>query len=145
MSAAQAQYEYPVNERGRLYDPDVSADDRTYATFMHLTTLAHLVVPLAAIVIPIIMWNVKRKDSPYLDDHGREAINFQISLMLYSVLLPIVGMVVGFLLFFVGVVLTVPLAVALPFVLGLIGVIAASTAANRGEFYRYPVTIRFLA
>ena len=46
----------PVNERGRAYDPDATDDERTYALFMHLTLLGHVVLSLLAIIAPVIMW-----------------------------------------------------------------------------------------
>ncbi|MGV6815059.1 MAG: DUF4870 domain-containing protein [Phycisphaerales bacterium] len=128
--------EPPINERGNAYDPDAGDDERTYAMFMHLTLLGHMVLSIIAIVAPIIMWNIKKDESPFLDDHGREAVNFQITLILYSFLVIPVGLItcgVGFVVF--------PIAI---YVLGIIGMIKAATAANRGEFYRYPMTIRMV-
>ncbi len=126
----------PVNERGRAYDPDATDDERTYAMFMHLTLLGHIVLTLIAIIAPIIMWNIKKDESPFLDDHGREAVNFQISLIIYFILTLPIGIItcgIGFIIF--------PI---LLYVLGLIGMIQAAAAANRGEFYRYPMTMRFV-
>jgi len=127
----------PVNDRGRHYDPDAPDDERTYAVFMHLSLLAHLAISFLALIVPVIMWIVKKDGSPFLDDHGREAINFQLTLLIYMILMIPIGLLscgVGF--------VVVPLAV---YVLALIGMIQASMAANRGEFYRYPMTIRLLS
>ena len=129
---------------GRAYDPDVTDDERTYAMFMHLSLLAHMVLTIIAIAVPIIMWASKKDRSPFLDDHGREAINFQISLIIWSVLLPILAALIGVLTCGVGLILLIPAAI-LPYILGLIGMIQATVAANRGEFYRYPMTFRFLS
>ena len=129
----------PVNEQGRAFDPDVSADERSYALWMHLALLAHVVLSLIAILIPIIMWQIKKDESPFLDDHGREAVNFQITLIIYSVVFTIAAVPIGFLTCGVGFALAF-----VPYVLGIVGMIQASTAANRGEFYRYPMTMRFL-
>ncbi len=129
----------PVNAMGRAFDPDATSDERTYALFMHLALLAHLVISIIAIIIPIIMWAVKKGESPFLDDHGREAINFQISLLIWSFVFAILAVPIGFMTCGVGFVIAL-----VPYVLGLVGMIQASIAANRGEFYRYPMTIRFL-
>ncbi|MCA9304057.1 MAG: DUF4870 domain-containing protein [Phycisphaerales bacterium] len=139
----KANPEPPVNAMGRAYDPDATSDERTYAMFIHLSLLGHIVLTVIAIAIPIIMWAVKKSESPFLDDHGREAINFQISLLIWSLVLPVIAAIVGFLTCGVGFVLLVPAAL-LPYILGLVGMIQASIAANRGEFYRYPMTMRFL-
>ena len=129
----------PINEHGRAYDPDSTPDERSFAVFMHLVLLAHLVLPWFAIAAPIIMWQIKKDDSPFLDDHGREAVNFQITILIYSVLLPILSIPLGFLTCGVGFALAI-----VPYILGIVGMIQASKAANRGEFYRYPMTMRFL-
>jgi len=118
-----------------LYDTDVNDDECTYALFMHLTLLGHLVLPYLAIIATIVMWMVKKDDSPFLDDHGREAINFHISLMLYTVLIaPIAIVTCG-----VGAILSLIIPV-----LGLVGMILAMKAAYGGAYFRYPATLRFL-
>jgi uncharacterized Tic20 family protein len=131
--------EPPVNERGRAYDPDVSADERSYALFMHLSLLAHTVLSLIAIVIPVIMWQMKKEESPFLDDHGREAVNFQISLIIWSVGFGLLAVPLGLLTCGLGFIVAF-----VPYVLGIVGMIQAASAANRGEFYRYPMTMRFV-
>ena len=133
----------PVNERGRYVEPDLADDEKTMSLLGHLSVIGHLIVPVLAIIAPIVMYNVKKKDSPFAADHLREAINFQITLLLYSTVLPIVVTLFGALTLGLGLVLLAPVLV-LPYVLGLIGVIMGSLAANRGEYYRYPMTIRFL-
>lgn len=128
--------EYPVNERGRIVDPLVTHDQRTYTLLMHLSVLGLSMIGPFAILIPIVMWQIKKSESPFIDDHGREAVNFQITLMVYSVVLllllvPTLGIA------FIGI-------WGLP-VLGLVGMIMAMVAANRGEYFRYPMTLRFLS
>ena len=125
----------PINERGRAYDPDVTDDERTFALWMHLTGLGHIILTGLAIIAPIVMWQIKKDDSPFLDDHGTEAVNFQLSLIIYSIALVPIGILTcsaGFFLY-------IPL-----YVLALIGMIQAAQAANRGEFYRYPMTLRMI-
>lgn len=119
----------------RIQDPNVTDDDRTYALLMHLSVIAHLFLTGFAILIPILMWRLRSDRSPFVDDHGREAVNFQITLILYTIIaIPIAIITCG-----VGGVIAL-----IPYPLGIIGVILASMAANRGEYFRYPMTIRFL-
>lgn len=116
----------------RATDPQATPDERTFATFMHLTVL---LCHFAPVIGPLIMWQIKKDQSPYLDDHGREAVNFQISLVVYAIAFAIVGAItcgVGFLLY-------LPL-----YALALVGMILAAVAANRGQFYRYPACLRFI-
>ena len=105
--------------------------------FMHLTLLLNLTGiggPISFIAV-LIMWLIKKDDSPFLDDHGREAVNFQISLFLWALILGI------------GAVFTCGLSAIFLFaipIVGAIGMIYAAVAANRGEFFRYPMTFRIL-
>lgn len=129
--------EPPLNAQGKAFDPDATADERSFAMFMHLTLLLNLTGiggPISFIAV-LIMWLIKKDESPFLDDHGREAVNFQISLFLW-------GLILG-----LGAIFTCGLSliflIAIPIV-GAIGMIYAAVAANRGEFYRYPMTFRFL-
>ncbi len=120
---------------GRVVDPHATADERTYATFIHLTLLlVHMGIP---VIGALVMWLIKRHQSPFLDDHGKEAVNFQISLLIYAVLvLPIAAILTCG----VGAILIIPI-----YILGIYGMITGAMAANRGEYYRYPMCLRLLA
>lgn len=126
---------WPVNDRGRAYLPGVRDDEKTWALFSHLSLLAHLVLPMVAIAAPLAIWLVHRDKSAYIEDHAKEAVNFQITLILYNLMtIPLA-------------IITCGLGAFLPLLLyplGLVGMILAAAAANRGEFYRYPMTFRFI-
>lgn len=122
-----------VNEKGRYVVEGVSHDERTFTTLIHLSILAHSILPVVAFAIPLIMWLTKRDESAYINDHGREAVNFQISLGVYNI--------IGSLLIFV--LIGFPILIALQ-IFSIVVMIFAAMAANRGELYRYPMTIRFL-
>ena len=134
---------FPLNERGRAFQPGLADDDKTWAMFAHLGLLGHLVIPLFAIAIPLVIWLTKKDKSAFIDDHAREALNFQITLIIYSVTLPLIAGIIGAVTCGIGFILMVP-AVVGPYILGLIGMIMAAMAANRGEYYRYPMTFRFI-
>ena len=82
-----------VNERGRLVDEAVPSGDRTYCMLMHLSQLV-TIFTLVPVVVPLIMWQIKKDDSAFIDDHGREAVNFQISLVILSIAIGLVGLAV---------------------------------------------------
>jgi hypothetical protein len=120
-------------ESTRHVDPDATPDQRTYALFTHLSlVLAHMGI---MVIPPLVLWLIKRKESHFIDDHGREALNFQISLLIYALvstlLIPVCGLGI------VGWIAT--------YILGIVGMIMAAVAANRGEYFRYPATIRFIS
>ena len=119
----------------RLRDPESTKSERTYATFMHLSLILSFAIP---IVVPaLIMWVIRREDSPFLDDHGREVVNFQISLFIYYAASAILAATI------IGLVVAIP-AVPLIYLLGLIGMLRGMAAAGRGEFFRAPMTLRLI-
>jgi len=133
----------PTPTPGAYVDQSVTSDDKNYAVLMHLSILAHLVFPYLAVVIPIIMWMNKREGSAFIDDHGREAVNFHISISIYSFVLPIIGVIFAILTLGLGIIILIPL-IFLPYVLSIVGMIMALMSTNRGEYFRYPMTIRFI-
>lgn len=143
MYAATPHMNTTINpQTGRVRDELADESERTYAMFNHLVgllSLADLAIPFAALIGTLIMWRVKKENSVFLDDHGREATNFQLSLILYVV----IGLAFAFVTLGIGFILAAPAILAL-FVLKLIGCIRGAIAANRGEYYRYPMCIRFI-
>ena len=122
----------PIDETPIPEMPD--RDTRMWAMFCHLAGLALLIgIPAANILGPFIVWQVKKEQHPFIDAHGKESMNFQISMFIY-------GLVAGLLIFVcVGMVL-LPVLI----VVDIVFVIIASIKANDGQAYRYPLTIRFI-
>ena len=115
-----------------------SRQERTWAMLCHLTTLVvYLGLPLANIIAPLVIWLLKKDQYPLVDDQGKEALNFQISVTLYAL--------VAFLLTLTLILapLTIPLLIAVV-VFDLVMTIIATIKANDGIAYRYPLTIRFI-
>lgn len=107
---------------------------RMWGMFCHLAAFAGFVIPYVGnIVGPLVIWLVKKEESPFVDDQGKESLNFQISMTIYGV--------VAFLLCFVFI--GIPILVALG-IYWLIIVIVACVKANNGEKFRYPLCIRFI-
>ena len=116
--------------------PALREADRTarlWATAAHLSGLAGLAIPFGHVVGPLVVWLVKRDELPFVDEQGREAVNFQITATI-ALALAVATFCVG-----VGVVL-VPLVGTLTIVF----IVVAAIKANGGEHYRYPLTIRFI-
>ena len=109
-----------------------STDARNWATLSHLSAfVAFLGIP--SLIGPLVVW-LMRRDDPYVDYHGKEALNFNISFLIY-------GIVSGLLILLLIGLLLLPAVLITWFVL----VIVASLKANAGERYRYPLTIRFIS
>jgi uncharacterized Tic20 family protein len=111
-----------------------SRDVRTWNVLCHATALAGFFVPWAGHILgPLIVWLAKRSDSPEIDEHGRESLNFQISMLIYNVIAGVLCLVlIGFII------------LAILHILNLVLVIVASIQASEGKFYRYPMTIRLI-
>ena len=114
--------------------PTSARDVRTWNVLCHATALAGFFVPWAGHILgPLIVWLAKRGDSPEIDEHGKESLNFQISMLIYNVIAGLLCLVlVGFII------------LAILHILNLVLVIVASIQASEGKFYRYPITIRLI-
>lgn len=109
-------------------------DERLLAMLAHLLALSGAVIPFGNIIGPLIIWLVKKDESPFVDDQGKESVNFQISVTIYSLVSLVLCLV------FIGVVLIIAVSI-----FALVMVILAAIAANQGERYRYPLCIRFIS
>ena len=129
-------------QTGRIRDELADEGEKTYSMFNHLIgllSLADIAIPFAALIGTVIMWRVKKDQSAFLDDHGREATNFQLSVLLYV----LIGVLFGVVTLGIGVIVVAPAMIGL-MILKLVGSIRGALAANKGEFYRYPMCIRFM-
>lgn len=115
---------------------ELSKNTRMWAMFCHLAGLAGIVVPviLSGIIAPLIVWQIKKDDHPFIDEHGKEALNFQISIGIYAF--------VSVLLIFVFCVGALLLAAVE--IVNIVFLLIAGIKANNGESYRYPLCIRFI-
>jgi uncharacterized protein len=134
-------------------------DDRSWAAGSHLAALSGHVIPFGNVLGPLIVWLIRREHSPYVDQHGKDAINFQISTLVYSFVLIAIGFF-GFLrslpmldsphfqgadmpLF--GIMPVAILLFALLWLAWFIEVIVAAVAAAGGKTFNYIGSIRFIA
>ncbi len=109
-------------------------DNRLWAMLCHLSTFAGLIIPIIGnIVAPLIIWAMKKDEMPLVDDQGKEALNFQISITIY-------GIIAGFLCF---ILIGIPIVIAL-YIFSIVMTIIAAIKANEGEKYRYPLCIRLI-
>ena len=109
-------------------------NERLWGMFCHLSALSSLIgIPFGHILGPLIIWLVKKNESPLIDEQGKESLNFQISMSIY--------LIVAFLLCFI--IIGIPLLFGLVLA-EIILVIIAAVKTNNGEQYSYPITIRFI-
>lgn len=107
-------------------------DARTWAMICHLIAFSGFVVPFGNLLGPLIVWAIKRDEHPFIDDQGKEAINFQLTLTIaFTISIILLFVVIGILL--------IPILC----IYSIIMVVIAAIKANEGERYRYPCTIHF--
>ncbi len=123
-----------MGEGGELVSTKTK-EARTWAMLCHLGGLGIYIIPtIGHLIFPLLIWAIKKDKHPFVDEHGKAAINFQLSFTIYAVislfLTPIFGL---------GIVLLIALAL-----FDLIVIIVAAVKANSGEYYQYPFSIRFI-
>ena len=111
-----------------------TASVRNWCVLVHAIALIGFFVPWAGhIVGPLAIWLSKRDESPEIDAHGKEAMNFQISMLIYSVIAAVLCVVL----------IGIPILIILH-ILNPICVIIAAVQASDGKLFRYPLTIRLI-
>ena len=137
-------------------------NQNTNAFLIHISAFAGYLFPLGSIITPLILWQTLKERSPFLDEHGKEAVNFNIS---YSLYIFILGL--SFIPFFFGRIFNGFDGIDIDFggyhghggLFGIFGfasivsivalikvalIIIAAMKANKGEMYKYPLTIKFI-
>jgi uncharacterized protein len=105
-----------------------------WAMLCHLASLLGLgSIPLANLLGPLILWLVKKDAHPFIDDQGKESLNFQITVMIFQLVAGVT--------FCVGIGIVIYPLVAL---YGIVMPIIAAVKSNKGELYRYPATLRLI-
>lgn len=111
-----------------------SSNTRTWCVLCHASALLGLFFHfLGHLFGPLIVWVLKRGDATEIDAHGKESLNFQLSMLIYDAVALILCLVL----------IGIPILLLL-WVLNTVLVIVASIKASDGELYRYPLTIRFI-
>ena len=148
----------------------LSNHHKNIAAVIHLSALSKFIFPLGNFIMPLIFWTMNKDKSEFVDKHGKQAINFQLSILLYTFFIGAITIP----LFLFGVLnhidfpefwqaydfnfhisnqasynviifsILAGLLVLAGFILEIIFIIIATSKANQGEPYKYPLTIKFL-
>jgi len=111
----------------------VSPESRQWGMFAHLAALAGFIIPFGNLIGPLIIWQMKKDEMPFVADQGKESLNFQITVTIAAIVC-----------FVLMVVLIGALLLPLVGLAALVFVVIAAVKANQGEAYRYPVTLRLI-
>lgn len=108
--------------------------EKTFGMLSHLTALALFIgIPFGNILGPLVIWLIKKDELPFVDDQGKESLNFQISMLIYGAGAGILSLIL----------IGIPLLFAIA-IFDIVVVIMAAVQANSGTRYRYPLCIRFI-
>ena len=111
----------------------VSEDERTWAMLAHISAVAGFVFPFGNVIGPLLIWILKKEELPFVDDQGKEALNFQISITIYVLIS--------------SVLVFVPYRYSSSYyisIFALVMTIIGAINAYDGKPYRYPLTIRVI-
>lgn len=152
-------------------DSSINQHQQNLAAIIHLSTFSKYFIPFGNFILPLVLWTSNKKESAFIDENGKHAINFQISILLYSLIIGIISIPVffHFAFHFVNVfdllehnthefkldnlsdfsgnliLLLVIAVVSLAlFLLDVFSVVVATIKANKGETHRYPLSIAFI-
>lgn len=149
----------------------ITKHHKNVATVLHASAFSSYFIPFGNFIVPFILWNVYKKETEFIDHHGKEVLNFQLSLFCYKFAAMILA--VPFFVFFglknhhvwdtihfnsisihwndgfsfynlTLVSIIVCIVQLLFFAINITYTIVAAMKANEGEKYRYPLTIRFI-
>ncbi len=141
---------------------------KNIATFIHLSTFSRFFIPFGNFIGPTILWVANKDKSEFIDAHGKQVINFQMSILLYAIILGTLTIpffifkifsgldfidFYGFHDFHINIGKPSPLLyiggalgvfAIIGFIIELVLIVLASLKARDGELYKYPLTINFL-
>lgn len=152
-------------------ESNIPAHQKNVSTFIHLSTFCKYLFPFGNFIAPLILWSAQKRNSRFIDAHGRGAINFQLSILMYMIIVAVISIpffVYQILLFdtsdsrmlfnghvdhienvshlsgfFITVIIVAILITAI-FLVEIISVISAAVKASGGNPYSYPLTINFI-
>jgi uncharacterized Tic20 family protein len=148
----------PINDPGSLPPSDLpppppptsseaptssgpGSEERQWAMFAHLSSLlgALLTGGVGLFIGPLVIWLIKKETMPFVDDQGKEALNFNITIAIVGVALFLLTVIT----FGLGIILTLPVGLAVT-VAWLVLTIIAAIKSSEGVSYRYPLTLRLI-
>ncbi|MFW2479139.1 MAG: DUF4870 domain-containing protein [Lentimonas sp.] len=117
-----------------MVSPVEGKRDNTMGMLCHLLSMVQFIgVPAGNILGPLVLWLMKKEEDSFVDECGKESLNFKISMTIYMIISAILVLLV------IGIFMLIALMV-----MNIVYTIIAAIKANEGECYSYPFTIRFI-
>ncbi len=119
---------------------ELTQEQKTWGMIAHLSALIGFLVPFGNVIGPLVVWLIKKDTMPFVDDQGKEALNFNIAVAIVVSGLMIVGTVllvilIGFVFYMIAAVVGIA---------ALVFMVIAGIKANEGVSYRYPYIFRLI-
>ncbi|MEO8236921.1 MAG: DUF4870 domain-containing protein [Flavobacterium sp.] len=148
-----------------------NTSEKNTATFTHLSTLSQYIIPFGNYIFPILIWTSYKDKSEFVNHHGKQTLNFQLSLLLYTLVLALIAIPIFITVFlqnlpmeavfndehftitnfdFEGSIGLLSIGATAVLLFGLLKVVEfflviyASIKTSNGEYYKYPMTIPFI-
>lgn len=148
-----------------------TTSEKNTATFTHLSTLSQYIIPFGNYIFPILIWTSYKDKSEFVNHHGKQTLNFQLSLLLYTLILALIAIPIFIIVFlknlpmeavfnnedflirnfdFQGNIGLLTIGATAVVLFGLLKVVEfflviyASIKTSNGEYYKYPLTIPFI-
>jgi uncharacterized Tic20 family protein len=134
---------FPDQMTDEPYFADLSAEERQWGMLAHLSSLGGLIAGGLFFLGPLVVWLIKKDQMRFVDDQGKESLNFQLNVFLLGLALGFLAIPLAILTFGFGMFLLFPLGLAWA-ALAIIMPIVAAVKANAGEAYRYPYVLRLI-
>lgn len=120
-----------------MMESDLNA--RNWGMFCHLAAFSGYFTGIGFFLGPLIVWLVKRNEYPFVDDQGKEAVNFQLTMHLIALIAGAIAIATCG----IGLIIAIPVWCVLG-ILDIVFPIIGAIQASSGQYYRYPLTIRFI-
>ena len=125
--------ENPAEQNAAAEQPVSPGQSEITSDAKNMAMLCHLLAIFTGFLGPLIIWLIKKDDTPFVDDQGKEAVNFQISMTIYAAIsMALFALCIG------------PFLLAAVAITDIVLLIIAAIKANEGKYYRYPLTIRII-
>lgn len=111
----------------------LSKDERMWGMLCHISAFAFFIFPFGNIIGPLVIWLIKRDVYQFVNEQGKESLNFQISVTIYALAALLLSIIL----------IGIPILIAL-FFFNFIMVVVAAIKANDGYHYRYPLSIELI-
>ena len=115
-------------------EPELSSvEEQTWGMLVHLSAFSLFFTGIGYLLGPLVLWLLKREESDFVDQQGKEVLNFQLNSTVYFVVMAAICFILNIYIFLYLLLIT-----------WMVVVIHAAQAANEGKSYRYPLTLRLI-